>query len=530
MGNLHWWQREVIYQLFTPSFQDSDGDGMGDLRGVTARLDYLNWLGVGAVWLSPFYPTPFRDFGYDISDYQAVGEQFGSMADFDALLAAAHERGLRVILDLVPNHSSDQHPWFRESRASRQSPRRDWYMWADPKPGGGPPTNWLSVFGGSAWELDPASGQYYYHSFLKTQPDLNWRNPAVCEAMYAMMRFWLEKGVDGFRVDATWYMLKDEQLRDNPPNPEQKPGGAPDSAVLPKYSSNQPEIHPVLAEMRRVVDAYDERLLSGELYLSVEEMMKYYGAEHPELHLPYNLRLTDIEWKVREVAATIDEYQRALPPGVWPTYTIGSHDRPRVATRAGVEQTRVAAMLLLTLPGTPTVYMGDEIGMPNVPIPPERVIDPQASSWPGHNRDEMRTPMRWEATVNGGFSPAEPWLPVGPDVATLNVATQRDDPRSLLQLYRRLIALRRDQPGLVTGAYAQAELQDELLAYWRRDAGREWLVALNFGAEPQSLALSEGRRGRVALSTHLDREAEGAEGQVELRGGEGLLIAFGDGA
>jgi alpha-glucosidase len=529
MGNLQWWQREVIYQLFTPSFQDSDGDGMGDLRGVIDRLDYLSWFGVGAVWLSPFFPTPFRDFGYDISDYHAVGERFGTMADFEDLLAAAHERGLRVLLDLVPNHSADQHAWFRESRASRHNPRRDWYMWADPRPDGSPPTNWLSVFGGSAWELDPATGQHYYHSFLKEQPDLNWRNPAVREAMYAMMRFWLDKGVDGFRVDATWYMLKDEQLRDNPPNPDQQPGGAPDSAVLPEYSSNQPQIHPVLAEMRQLVDGYDERLLSGELYLSVEEMIKYYGAERPELHLPYNLRLTDIEWSAPKVAETIAEYQRALPPGAWPTYTIGSHDRPRVATRAGAGQTRVAAMLLLTLPGTPTVYMGDEIGVANVPIPPERVVDPQASAWPGHNRDEMRTPMRWDGTSNAGFSAAEPWLPVGPEAATLNVAAQRADPRSLLQLYRRLIALRRDEPGLVTGEYAQAEVRDCLLVYRRRGAGQEWLVALGFGEEPLTVELGEGRRGRVVLSTHLDREGEAADGSVRLRGGEGLLIALGGG-
>jgi alpha-glucosidase len=527
MQELQWWQRGVIYQLFTPSFQDSNGDGMGDLPGVIAQLDYLRWLGVGAVWLSPFYPTPFRDFGYDISDYHAVGEQFGSMGDFEALLAAAHERDLRVILDLVPNHSSDQHEWFRESRSSRDSPRRDWYMWEDGRPGGGPPSNWLSVFGGSSWELDPASGQYYYHSFLKEQPDLNWRSPAVREAIYAMMRFWFDKGVDGFRVDATWYMLKDEQLRDNPPNPDQQPGGAPDSALLPKFSSNQPDIHPVLAEMRRLVDGYEQRLLSGELYLSVEEMMKYYGAEEPELHLPYNLRLTDVEWDARKVAESIAEYQRALPPGAWPTYTIGSHDRPRAATRAGAANTRAAAMLLLTLPGTPTVYMGDEIGMANVPIPPERVIDPQAHSWPGHNRDEMRTPMRWSDGPNAGFSEAEPWLPVGPDVSSINVAAQRDDPRSLLQLYRRLIALRREQPGLVTGAYEQVEVREELLVYKRRGAGREWLVALSFGEEAQSVALAEGHRGRIMVSTHLDREEGDSGASVELRGGEGLLIAIG---
>lgn len=524
MANLAWWQREAIYQLFTPSFLDGDGDGMGDLRGVIERLDYLQWLGVGAVWLSPFYPTPFRDFGYDISDYQAVGAQFGSMADFDALLAAAHTRGLRVILDLVPNHSSDQHAWFAESRAARGHPRRDWYMWEDPAPEGGPPTNWLSVFGGSAWELDEATGQYYYHSFLKQQPDLNWRSAAVREAIYAMMRFWLDKGVDGFRVDATWYMLKDAQLRDNPVNPNQEPGGAPDSAVLPVYSSNQPEIHPVLAEMRRVVDAYDERLLSGELYLSVDEMVKYYGAGAPELHLPYNLRLTDVAWGARKVAETIAEYQGALPPGAWPTYTIGSHDRPRLATRAGAGQARVAAMLLLTLPGTPTVYMGDEIGMANVPIPPERVVDPQAAAWPGHNRDEMRTPMRWSDGPGAGFSRGEPWLPVGPDVATVNVAAQRADPRSLLHLYRRLIALRRDEPGLITGGYEQVELRDELLVYRRRGAGCEWLVALSFGEAPQTVELGAGR---VVLSTHLDREGEPVAGPVELRRGEGLLVQAG---
>jgi alpha-glucosidase len=520
-----WWRRGVIYQVYPRSFLDTDGDGVGDLPGITARLGYLASLGVDAVWISPFYPSPMRDFGYDVTDHRAVDPLFGTLDDFDRLLAEAHARGLRVILDFVPNHTSDLHPWFRESCSSRESPRRDWYIWRDPAPGGGPPNNWLATFGGSAWELDQVTGQYYLHTYLREQPDLNWRNPAVEAEMLGVMRFWLDRCVDGLRVDGVQNVIKDARFRDNPPNPGFREGDDPFGRLLRVHSGDQPEVHEVIARMRRVIDEYDdERVLIGEIYNTPERLMPYYGQRGAGCHFPYNFQLIVLPWSARGLDAAIRRYEALLPPGAWPNWVLGNHDRHRVASRVGWAQARVAAMLLLTLRGTPTLYYGDEIGITDVPIPPERVQDPWEKNVPdrGLGRDPERTPMQWSAAPNAGFTTGQPWLPLAADYRETNVETQRCDPSSMLALHRRLLALRRAEPALSLGSYAPVDAEGEVLAYLREHAGSRFLVALNLGHEPAPLAF-EGA-GDVVLYTDHDRRDDAIRAQVRLRGDEGVIV------
>jgi len=524
-----WWKSAVLYQIYPRSFQDTDGDGVGDLRGIRRRLPHLSELGADALWLSPIFTSPMADFGYDVADYTAIDPLFGSMADFDALLADAHARRLKVILDFVPNHSSDQHPWFKQSRSSRDNPKRNWYIWRDPAPDGGPPNNWLSEFGGRAWEYDAATGQYYYHAFLKQQPDLNWRNPQVVAAMHDVLRFWLKRGVDGFRLDAIWHLIKDDQFRDNPDNPDFRPGDQPLRALLPLYSGDRPEVHDALRGMRKVIDEFPDRLMIGELYLPFERLMAYYGRDLAGAHLPFNFALLSAPWQARDVAALIEEYEAALPAGAWPNWVLGNHDRPRVASRVGECQARVAAMLLLTLRGTPTLYYGDEIGLPQVAIPPEQVQDPFEKNVPGLGlgRDGCRTPMQWDASPQAGFCTGEPWLPLTEDYVTRNVARERDVAASIYNLYRRLITIRRAHAALSTGKYRPQPADGDVLAFLREGEGGNFLVVLNFGAAPASFALPENMRGTVAVSAQPGRDGERVAGRVDLRGNDGLLIALG---
>jgi alpha-glucosidase len=526
MDDHRWWQKGIIYQIYPRSFMDADGDGVGDLAGILQRLDYLAWLGVDAVWISPFFRSPMADFGYDVSDYTDVDPLFGTLADVDRLVEKAHELGLKVIVDFVPNHSSDQHPWFQDSRSSRDNPKRDWYIWRDPAPDGGPPNNWVSNFGGSAWQFDDATGQYYYHAFLKEQADLNWRHPEVRRAMYDALRFWLDRGVDGFRVDVIWHLIKDEHFRDNPVNPDYRDGEHPRTQVIQTYSTDQPEVHEVIAEMRAVIDAYDDRLLIGEIYLPPERLVAYYGPDLAGAHLPFNFQLILAPWEARHLALLIDEYEGLLPEGAWPNWVLGNHDQPRVATRVGPAQARVAAMLLLTLRGTPTLYYGDELGMQDVAVPPDRLQDTAEfrAGVPGFGRDGCRTPMQWDASPAAGFSAAEPWLPVADDHPTVNVEAERQDPRSFLTLHRRLIATRRSHPALAVGTYRPVPAAGDLLAYERRDGRDHLFVVLNLGSQPQEIGLPDGwRRAGVVMSTHLDRDGETVS-EVALRPDEGLIL------
>jgi alpha-glucosidase len=517
MQKLSWWQRAIVYEIYPRSFQDSNDDGIGDLNGILRRLDYLVQLGIDAIWITPVYPSPMADFGYDVADYCGIDPIFGTMEDFDRLLSKCHQRGLKVILDFVPNHTSDHHPWFLESKSSRQSPKRDWYLWRDE------PNNWLSQFGGSAWELDETSGQYYCHSFLKQQPDLNWRNPNVKAAMFDVLRFWLGRGVDGFRVDVMWLMIKDDQFRDNPPNPGYLPGQPSNQRLLSVFNSDRPEVHGVVAEMRALVDEYEDRVLIGEIYLPVRLLMTYYGTSLPGANLPFNFLLLQCAWSAEAVRATISEYITSLPSGAWPNWVLGNHDNARIATKVGTRQAPVAAMLLLTLPGTLTMYYGEEIGMTNVVIPPEDVKDPAEKNQPGigMGRDPERTPMQWNGSPGAGFTAAVPWLPLAADFDRNNVAALLADHASLLHLHRRLIALRRGGSPLVSGELSRLSAERSLLRYERVDSTERLLVLLNLGFDTVETHL---QGGTILLSTGSDRDGHRVNDIVTVRGAEGFVI------
>jgi alpha-glucosidase len=525
MAGTRWWQTAIIYQIYPRSFQDSGRDGIGDLPGIIRRLPYLADLGVDAVWLSPIFRSPMADFGYDISDYTDIDPLFGTLADFDALIEASHRLGIHVILDLVPNHTSDRHPWFVESRRSRTSRKRDWYIWRDPGLGGGPPNNWLSEFGGSAWRVDPATGQYYYHAFLAEQPDLNWRNPAVRDAVHDVMRFWLARGVDGFRVDVIWHLLKDDQFRDNPENPQYRPDQPPQKRLIPIYTEDLPGVQDIIAGLRSVTDEFPDRLLIGEIYLPIGRLVAYYGEHLRGVQLPFNFALLETEWHARAIARLVSEYEAALPPGGWPNWVLGNHDRPRIASRVGRPQARVAAMLLLTLRGTPTLYYGDEIAMNQVAIPPNRVRDPLEKNVPGRGlgRDGARTPMQWDAGRFAGFSEVEPWLPIADDADMFNLANERDDPSSLFNLYLKLIRLRRTHRALQLGAYRAVEASGDVMLYGRESDNDRIFVALNMGGS-RCTVRSARLRGEVLLSTDGARDSEPIRDTIELRADEGLIV------
>lgn len=529
MAEKAWWQHGVVYQIYPRSYQDSNGDGVGDLRGIVSRLDHLEDLGVDAVWISPIYPSPMADFGYDVADYCDVDPLFGSLADMDALIAAAHKRGLKVILDFVPNHSSDQHPWFKEARSSRDNSKRDWYIWRDGRDDG-PPNNWQSNFGGSAWERDEATGQYYYHAFLKEQPDLNWRNPELRAAMLDVLRFWLDRGVDGFRVDVIWHLIKDADFRDNPDNPAFEPHHAGINRYLQVHSADQPEVHDVIAEMRAVLDSYGDRVLIGEIYLPLERLVAYYGKDLSGAHLPFNFQLIQAQWNARGICRLVDEYEAALPEGGWPNWVLGNHDQPRIAARVGEAQARVAAMLLLTLRGTPTIYYGDELGLGRIEIPPERVQDPWERNEPGlgFNRDPARTPMQWTSGENAGFTTAEPWLPLSSDHSTRNVERLNQDTNSTLSLHRRLLRLRRAHSALSLGCYRSVDREGEVMAFERAHGTERMLVILNFGHHQHREQLPDWAHGaRIMLSTHFDREGQRAGDALDIRPNEGVILLAG---
>ena len=536
-NNYLWWQTGVFYQIYPRSFQDSNGDGIGDLVGTTQHLDYLSeTLGVDAIWLSPIYPSPMHDFGYDVANYTDIHPLFGTLVDFDHLLEETHLRGLKLIIDLVPNHTSDEHPWFIESRSSRDNPKRDWYIWRDPASDGGPPNNWLSHFGGPAWTFDKHTGQYYMHQFVKQQPELNYRNPEVATAMLGVMRFWLDRGVDGFRVDVIGLMMKDPLFRDEPLNPAWD-GIYPFTKLQHIYTANLPEVHDLIREMRKVLDSYDDRMMVGETYMPNDMLMKYYGSpDKLECHLPFNFQLIPARWDAAGVRKMVDDYEAALAPDAWPNWVLGNHDQHRLATRIGANQARVGNMLLLTLRGTPTCYYGDELGMEDVPIPPEKVQDPPAVNQPeiAHivGRDPERTPMQWDDAPNAGFASPDVkdlWLPLAPDYKEVNVARELDDPHSFLNYYRKLLAYRKATPALQWGSYRSldtqsAETQEKCFVFERQAVDQRLLVALNFSAQDQKLSLPESGRGRIALSTNLDREYEVNLADFNLRANEGCII------
>lgn len=523
-----WWQKGIVYQVYPRSFQDTNGDGVGDLQGIISRLDYLKWLGVNAIWISPIYPSPMKDFGYDISDYTAIHPMFGDMTDFDHLLTEVHQRDMKLILDFVPNHTSDQHPWFLESRSSPDNPKRDWYIWHDARPDGSPPNNWLAMFGGTAWEWDEHTGQYYYHAFLKEQPDLNWRNPEVQQAMFDVLRFWLDRGVDGFRVDVMWHMIKDAQFRDNPPNPRYESHMATYEQLQPVYSTDQSEVHDIVRDMRALLDQYPERMMIGEIYLPVDKLVTYYGRDNNGAHLPFNFLLLNMPWDARQISSAIDQYEGALPPNGWPNWVLSNHDQPRITSRVGKQQSRVAAMLLLTLRGTPTIYYGDELGMLDVPIPANEVKDPQGLNMPDKHlsRDPARTPMQWDDSKHSGFTTGKPWLRLGRNYAHRNVTRQQKHHYSMLALYHRLIALRQSEPALMVGNYVPIHADKQMIVYIREAmTGSRFLIALNLSHRPcYFTAKHHDLKGKVEIATAPGLEGTDIHNVINLYGDDGIVV------
>jgi len=524
-----WWQRGVVYQVYPRSFRDSNSDGVGDLGGITASLDYLRWLGVDAVWLSPIFRSPMADFGYDVADYEDVDPLFGTLTNLDELIGALHRRDMRLLLDLVPNHTSSEHPWFVDSRSSRAAAHRDWYIWRDARPDGSPPNGWICAFGGSVWEWDEGTGQFYFHSFLKEQPDLNWANPAVRAAMHDVMRFWFRRGVDGFRIDVVNLLAKRFELETLPSdvmidlaaisNPDESAG-----VFQGQRWAATSTIYPIISDLRGVADEFDDPVLVGEIWLPIRRLMRFYGRHLDGLHMPFNFQLITTRWRAPAVHRVVASYEGALPAGAWPNWVLGNHDKSRIASRVGAAQARVAAVLLLTLRGTPTLYYGDELGMADVGVPVDAQRDPQGLRG-GKSRDPERTPMRWDGSPLAGFSAAQPWLPIGPDVASVNVAAERDDPDSMLSLHRRLLEMRRTEPALNIGEWHDLGHTPASLAYLRSDGSRRFLIVANLTAAPTSVTQhAQGLSGTVVLSTVRREPNERYAGADDLAADEAIVV------
>jgi alpha-glucosidase len=477
-----WWRSAAIYQIYPRSFADLDGDGVGDLPGITGRLEYVRDLGADAVWLSPIYRSPMADFGYDIADHTDVDPLFGSLADADALIARAHELGLRVLLDFVPNHTSDRHPWFAESRASRHASKRAWYVW---RRGDEVPNNWLSTFGDHqpAWTRDHATGEWYLHSFLPEQPDLNWDEPAVEAAMHDVLRFWLGRGVDGVRIDVAQKIGKDPALGDNEPGR--------------RHDEDWPSVHDRLAAIRRVLEEFDgDRVAVGEVYLLDQRALAPYISSGDELHLAHNFYFLHLPWSAERFRTAVDEFEFLTRDGGWPAWCLNNHDHSRTATRYGLARARVAAVLMLTLRGTPFLYQGEELGLTDAAVPPEAIVDVDG-------RDPERAPVPWQPGPGAGFTAGRAWLPLHPDADRLAVTVQEGDPASSLELYRTLLALRRRTPALQHGSYRSVHSAPDVFGYVREHEGERLLVALNFAPFPRALP-GEAEGGRVLLSTHAE--------------------------
>jgi alpha-glucosidase len=503
MDDYLWWRDGVIYQIYPRSFADSNGDGLGDLPGIISRLDYLADLGIDALWLSPIYPSPDKDFGYDVSDYSNIDPRYGTLADFDQLVAGVHARGLRLILDMVMNHTSDKHVWFQESRSSRDNPKRDWYIWKDR------PNNWPASFGGKAWEFDAATGQYYLHLFTKEQPDVNWRNPAVRQAQLEAFRFWLDRGVDGFRLDVFNAYFKHPGFPDNPP----KFGLRGFDRQRHIYDMGQPEMLPLLNDLRALLDSYPERYSVGETYLATpQKTVSYCGPD--KLHAAFSFDFTSNElffpWNPGWIKGQIVRRELTFnTAGIWPTTVMSNHDLPRAASRyakGGQDaQARIAMALLLTLRGTPFLYYGEEIGMCDITLCRSEILDPPGRRyWPIYKgRDGCRSPMQWDNGVQAGFSTARPWLPVNPDFLHRNVLAQQADPHSLFHFTKKLLALRKKYPALRRGDYLPLETGPGTLAYLRSMPEQSVLVAINFKGRLAEFAPQPGK-WQMLFSSQVD--------------------------
>lgn len=548
---VEWWQKAVFYQIYPRSFMDSNGDGIGDIRGIIEKLDHLNdgsaqSLGIDAIWFSPFFVSPQKDFGYDIADYCQIDPSYGTLEDFDELVRECHKREIRVMLDLVVNHTSDQHPWFLESRSSRDNPKRDWYIWRDGK-GKRPPNNWRSIFSGLAWEWDEHTGQWYLHSFLAEQADLNWANPEVRAAIHDVIRFWLNRGADGYRLDVAHAYGKDRQFRNNPPIWKRPPldkqrmkdkaffdktiarFGLPDLQYK-KFNLHQPETHEILREFRSVFNEFPGTTSIGEVMADFPEIAVSYYGKGDELHMNFEFDFVECPWDAGAFRRCVERWLSLLPPGSWPAWTLSNHDRIRAISRFGKSgqedsQAKLLAMLLLTLPGTPFVYYGEEIGMKDPRLPKDLIQDPVGLKlWPFHKgRDSQRTPMQWDPSETAGFTPGRPWLPVGPELDTRNVVTQGVDPFSLLSFWRNMIWLRKKRPVLLEGTYqATTEgIPADCYVFSRSLGQQRLMVCLNFSNRTRKINLPG--EGVPVFSTHNLRNKKPTK-SITLSALEGCLV------
>jgi alpha-glucosidase len=523
------WSKKIIYQIYPRSFKDSNNDGIGDIRGIIQKLDYLagdkDSLNIDAIWISPIYISPMKDFGYDVSDYCDIDPIFGTLEDFDDLVKEAHKRGIKILMDFIPNHTSIEHSWFLESKSSTTNPKRDWYIWKKGNDEGGPPNNWISVFGGSMWEYDSTTQEYYLHSFLKEQPDLNWRNPEVQKAMFDVLRFWLKRGVDGFRVDAFSHLYKDSEFRDEPKSPENKTSD-PYFDLEHIYIIDQPEILEIMPKLESVLKEFgNDKFMNteNEALCSFEMLIKLYQSGSVN-HAPFNFNFIFFDWDPRIYKLFIDRFDVELGQGYSPTYVLGNHDRARVASRIGKESARTAALLQLTLRGIPTIYYGDEIGMEDLSIPADLVQDPFERNIPGKGlgRDPERTPMQWNDSKNAGFSDLTPWLPVNPDYKTKNVSSELSDDSSMLSFYRSLIAFRRTSRALLSGIYRPLDAPiDGILMYMREEGDEKLCVILNFTDKPRALNLP-AKKYEVIINTCMNdigNKVENSELSLDPREG-----------
>ncbi len=530
-----WYHKAVVYHIYTKSFKDSNSDGLGDLEGVINKLDYLNngtenSLGIGAIWLSPFYKSPQVDHGYDISDYRSIDPVFGDLETFKKLVAECQKRNIRIIIDFVINHTSSDHLWFQESRSSRDNPKRDWYIWRDPKEDGSPPNNWLSVFGGPAWTLDKNTGQYYFHSFLPEQPDLNWRHDEVQEEMKNVARFWLDLGIDGFRIDAIEHLIEDSYLRDDPRNPDYVPL-RDDPYLLNEhlFSKSQDDLSYCINALCELISEYPDKFIVSEAYVDIPKIVSLYRACEQKVHAPFNFNLMGKPWSATEYRDFVDRFEKALSQNDWPNYVFGNHDRSRLISRLGEEKAKIVAVILLTLRGMPFIYYGDEIGMSDVSIKPEDIKDPFATMVADikFSRDPQRSPMQWSGEEYAGFSKVKPWLPVASDFKKKNVETELKDPDSILNLYRTLINFRNRTPALQYGSYRSLDTASpDIFAYVREHGEDKILVMLNFSDQKIKESPPFDRVRLICSTSRTAGENAEIKGGITLEPYEGCVLGI----
>lgn len=526
-----WYRNGILYQVYPRSFCDSNDDGIGDLVGIINKIDYLADLGVTAIWLSPFYTSPMKDFGYDVADYRQVDPVFGNLSDFKKLLDQAHKKDIKVVIDFIPNHSSDQHPWFIESKSSKNNPKRDWYTWHDPSAGGGTPNNWLSYFGGSAWEYDKQTGQYYLHSFLKEQPDLNWDNSEVRKAFCEIAEFWLKMGVDGFRIDTFYWISKDPKFRNDPPNPNYSPEtDDPYDSLKHVYSNNGPRLYEYFSELTKVVKSFPEKFIIMEVLPENDDLTEGYIKVYENVDInecaPFNFEGIKLPWKADEFEDFIGSFQSFMEAEYLTVYCMSNHDQPRIVDRIGPEAARVMAMMQLCLPGLPIMYYGDEIGMSGHEVTGKKLKDPFGIRVPGKglSRDPERTPMQWDSSKNSGFTmSSEPWLPVNPNYIVINVENEKADPSSILNLYKSLISLRKNSDILKHGTYKSLTVHRDIYCFERQYGDKAIVVVLNFSDEEVSID-DKRLSGKILLSTIADRALEDIDGELLLLPNEGVVI------